>query len=145
MPRPSSARTLAVWMNGERVGTWTTQPGRADTFAYAESWLSAKAVRAISLSLPLRPTPHAGESVTAYFDNLLPENRQIRERVQKRFGASSTRAFDLLLAIGRDCIGAVQLTPADMASPDPTRIDGKALTTAKIGGVLADLLSPRPP
>lgn len=144
MARPSSTRSLAVWMNGERVGTWTTQPSRPDTFAYAESWLASRQVRAISLSLPLQPTPHSGAKVAAYFDNLLPENRQIRERVQRRFGTASTRAFDLLLAIGRDCIGAIQLTSPEADPPDPKRIEGSRRTSTQIGQLLADFRSPRP-
>lgn len=45
-----------------------------------------------------------------YFDNLLPDSQGIRERIQARFGTRSVGTFDLLEAIGRDCVGAIQLT-----------------------------------
>jgi hypothetical protein len=41
MARPTSTRSLAVWMNGERVGTWTLPLRGPQTFTYAESWLDS--------------------------------------------------------------------------------------------------------
>src|SRR5882757_2682904 len=111
MARPSKSRALAVWMNGERVGTWVVHPAKPDEFSYAPEWLAAEAARPISLSMPLRPLEYKGAEVAAYFDNLLPDSRRIRERLQHRFGAASSRAFDLLAEIGRDCVGAIQLLP----------------------------------
>ena len=115
MGRPSKSRVLSVWMNGERVGDWRRSGGRQE-FLYAESWLASSAARPISLSLPLRPSQEPyRDGVEEFFDNLLPDNRQIRERIQRRFHAGSTGAFDLLTEIGRDCVGALQLMPEGQA------------------------------
>jgi len=46
-----------------------------------------------------------------YFDNLLADNIEIRQRVVARYEAQSTMPFDLLGMIGRDCVGALQLLP----------------------------------
>ena len=64
--------------------------------------------RAFGLDLgPLRPSREPYRlGVEAFFDNLLPDNRQIRERIQRRFHTPSIGAFDLLQEIGRDCVGA---------------------------------------
>ncbi|AXQ27485.1 type II toxin-antitoxin system HipA family toxin [Solimonas sp. K1W22B-7] len=140
MARPSSSRALAVWMNGERVGTWTTRAGRPDEFGYASEWLAAGAARPLSLSMPLGPGGYKGEAVSAFFDNLLPDSRGIRERIQRRFGASSTGAFDLLAEIGRDCVGAIQLLPEGSAAPDVRKIEGTPLTARQVDGLLADML-----
>ncbi|MBL9170323.1 MAG: tetratricopeptide repeat protein [Verrucomicrobiales bacterium] len=43
---------------------------------------------------------HPSNSVEEFFDNLLPDNRQIRERIQQRFCTPSVGAFDLLQEIG---------------------------------------------
>lgn len=103
-------------MNGERVGDWRRPGGAGQEFIYAESWLASAAARPISLSLPLRPSNKPYRvGVEAFFDNLLPDNRQIRERIQRRFHTSSAGAFDLLAEIGRDCVGALQLLPEDQA------------------------------
>lgn len=37
----------------------------------------------------------------------------ITNRLQRRVGATSTSAFDLLVRIDRDCVGALQLLPED--------------------------------
>ena len=103
--------TLNAWMNGELVGAWTVER-HAHAFTYASSWLESPYRRSLSLSLPISASPEIkGDVVRNYFDNLLPDNDRIRERLAGRFKTSSTEAFDLLQAIGRDCVGAVQLLP----------------------------------
>src|SRR5437762_10188832 len=110
MTRGKIIRALSVWMNGERVGEWRRPASGGQEFVYAESWLSSPAARPISLSMPLRPSAEPyRKGVTEFFENLLPDSRSIRERIQQRFRAASTGAFDLLQEIGRDCVGALQL------------------------------------
>ena len=79
----------------------------------------------LSLSLPMNldGRPLRGERVAAYFDNLLPDSDALRQRIRARFQTQSTDAFDLLEAIGRDCVGAVQLLPDGRAPEGVTRID----------------------
>jgi serine/threonine-protein kinase HipA len=107
-------QALAIWMNGIRVGTWSMSRGR-DAFQYDQAWMQSDLGRVISLSLPFTPgnVPHVGETVRFYFDNLLPDIGAIRSRLQSKFGTKTTDTFDLLAAIGRDCVGAVQILPTD--------------------------------
>src|SRR5437867_3072917 len=124
----SKSRALSVWMNGELVGEWRRPAGGGQEFLYAESWLSSENARPISLSLPLRPSREPYRSgIEAFFDNLLPDNRRIRERIQRRFRTESIGAFDLLTEIGRDCVGALQLLPAGESPPNIRQITGKRL------------------
>jgi serine/threonine-protein kinase HipA len=124
-------------MNGERVGDWRRPAGGGQDFLYAESWLSSPAARPISLSLPLRPSREPYRiGVEAFFDNLLPDNRQIRERIQRRFHTASIGAFDLLQEIGRDCVGALQLLPEDQSPVNLRRITGERLTTNGVAELL---------
>lgn len=143
MARAKAVRALSVWMNGELVGEWR-RPGRGGPeFAYAESWLDSPAARPISLSLPLRPhsQPYR-KGVEEFFDNLLPDSRSVRERIQRRFGASSSGAFDLLREIGRDCVGAIQLLP-DGHSPVGVRsIAAERLTAGGVENILIGSLTP---
>ena len=121
MGRASKLRSLSVWMNGERVGDWRLPPGTVQEFSYEESWLSSEAARPISLSFPLRASREPYRvGVESFFDNLLPDSTAIRSRLRDRFSTPSAEAFDLLSAIGRDCVGAFQLLPGDEI---PTRID----------------------
>lgn len=138
MGRARKSRELAVWMNGELVGEWRLPTGGGQEFVYADSWLSSKAARPISLSFPLRPSREPYRAgVEAFFDNLLPDSRQIRERIQRRFHAGSTSAFDLLSQIGRDCVGALQLLPAGARAPEARRITGESLTNDGVARLLA--------
>ena len=141
MARPSTRRSLAIWMNGERVGRWSMQPGKPDELAYSPDWLASEGARPISLSMPLRPTPYQGDVVAAYFDNLLPDNRRVRERLQRRFGARSPGSFDLLAEIGRDCIGAIQILPDDAPLADVKTIASEAISSGQIEDLLSSMLT----
>ena len=46
-----------------------------------------------------------------YFDNLLPDSPQVRDRIVRRYQARSKQPFDLLAEVGRDSVGAVTLLP----------------------------------
>jgi serine/threonine-protein kinase HipA len=138
MGRLGKSRVLAVWMNGELVGEWRRPASGAQEFLYADAWLSSEAARPISLSFPLRPSQDPYRAgVEAFFDNLLPDNREIRERIQRRFRTDSIAAFDLLREIGRDCVGALQLLPADEGVPDVRHITGEPLTDAGVAKLLS--------
>jgi len=142
MGRRRKYRELAVWMNGERIGEWRVTAAGHE-FVYDDDWLSAAAARPISISLPLRPSrePYR-QGVEAFFDNLLPDNREIRERIQRRFSTRSTAAFDLLQEIGRDCVGALQLTPIGETPSSVRRITSERLTTRQVERILSETLAP---
>jgi len=128
-------------MNGELVAEWRVNPHGEHELRYAESWLSSDAARPLSLSLPLRPAghPYRGERVSAFFDNLLPDNDVIRRRMQARFSTRSVDAFDLLAQVGRDCAGALQLMLKGELPPDPTHVVGVALDETQIEQVLGGI------
>lgn len=138
MGRPARSRALDLWMNGEPVGRWTSNPRTDDALSYDARWLASAQFRPISLSLP--PPAGGGElrspAVAAYFDNLLPDSDAIRRRIQQRFRTPSLRAFDLLAALGRDCVGALQIVPDGEVPPDFRRIEAEPLDEA---GVAAEL------
>lgn len=73
--------------------------------------------------------------VENYFDNLLPDNQSIRNRLQARVGAEFGRCFDLLTRIGRDCIGALQLLPEN-ESVEIRAVQAHPLTEEEISVVL---------
>lgn len=117
----AEVRELWVWMNGERVGTWQRTRTGGHRFIYEPPWITSPRLRPLSLSLPLTPDRTVtGPVVAHYFDNLLPDDERIRRRVSTRFKLGSTDVFELLQAIGRDCVGAVQLLPPEQP---PTGFD----------------------
>lgn len=138
-----SSHTLTVWMNGERVGLWSAAPRRPQTFQYADSWLESEARRVLSLSLPFTVgnEPLRGAAVANFFENLLPDNEQIRRRIQSRYSTGGSSAFDLLSAIGRDCVGAIQLLPEDHEPVDVKTIRSKRLDDAGVAQAIRATLS----
>jgi serine/threonine-protein kinase HipA len=138
MGRRSHARALDVWANGKLVGQWRMPTRGPSEFQYEPAWIAAPEGRPLSLSLPITPDnrPLKGELVVAYFDNLLPDSDRIRARLQSRFRTPSQGAFDLLEAIGRDCVGAVQLLPENRPPPDVFGIDVEPLDEAGVERML---------
>lgn len=98
------------------VGTLEfSAPGR-ETFTYAQEWLSAKAPHPISLSLPLQSEVFTSESVSPYFDGLLPEEG-VRSDMARHLRKSPELYIRLLERIGREPIGAVSFGPEDSKNP----------------------------
>ncbi len=134
MARTSKKRELNVWMNGELVGVWNVTASGKHEFRYAEGWKESENARPLSLSMILQPSdmPHSGDVVEYYFDNLLPDNKTIRNRIQSRFGTKTASTFDLLNEIGRDCVGAIQLLSPDSKPGDIRKIEGKVMKNSQI-------------
>ncbi len=137
-------RSLDVWMNGDLVGRWSMRAG-IPVFQYADEWLASERVRSLSLSLPILPgnQPHRGAVVASWFDNLLPDSREIRERLAGRFRTGAASPFDLLAAIGRDCVGAVQLMPSGSEPPRVQQIESSPIDSADIASLLRGVTAAR--
>lgn len=131
-------------MNGEFVGTWTLRPAVGDVLQYDSAWLNSQHGRALSLSLPFTPgnEPHRGLVVRNYFENLLPDSRDIRDRVARRFRLGSTDAFTLLAEVGRDCAGALQILPDANPPDDARRVRADPLSESDIANLLRYMVSP---
>jgi serine/threonine-protein kinase HipA len=129
-------QALGAWMNGELVGIWSVDHG-AHTFRYEPRWLASPRRRSLSLSIPLTGTLEVrGEVVKNYFDNLLPDNDRIRARLRNRFKLKDAKTFGLLEAIGRDCVGAVQLLPEGAVPEGWNVINCEPLDEAQIAELL---------
>jgi serine/threonine-protein kinase HipA len=147
MGRPSLSRALSVWANGIRVGTWHI-PRRGDMeLHYDEAWRRSDSGRPLSLSLPFGAdsSPVKGPAVANYFDNLLPDSAEIRKRLAARFRTGSPDTFDLLEAIGRDCVGAVQLLPEDAQPASHDTIQGTPMSEEDVARHLQGMLAPPAP
>jgi serine/threonine-protein kinase HipA len=139
MGRRAHSRPLSIWTNGELVGYWTPAGNQPTRLGYADSWLRSDAARPLSLSLPLPlldNKPLRGELVENFFDNLLPESSAIRKRLAQRYATGSEGTFDLLAAIGRDCVGAVQLLDAEEEPEGFDRIEGEPLDDEAVAALL---------
>lgn len=102
-------KTLNIFLNTAFIGQLKKFASGEITFKYDDDWIENGFE--ISKSLPLQEDKYKGELVSRYFDNLLPDNDAIKRLVATKFGAESTRAFDLLSVIGKDCVGALSFLP----------------------------------
>jgi serine/threonine-protein kinase HipA len=124
-------------MNGRYVGAWQQVRGGRDRFSYDKGWITDPQGRALSLSLPMTSDAAiTSDAVGYYFDNLLPDSQGIRDRIQARFGTRSASTFDLLEAIGRDCVGAVQLLPEGEEPKGWDRLSVQRLEPKEIEAIL---------
>lgn len=113
-------------------------------FSYHPAFVASEEGRPLSLSLPINLDGQSitGEKVGFYFDNLLPDSDPIRRRIQSKYGLRTVEAFDLLAAIGRDCVGAVQLLPEDERPKDVFSIQATALRETDIERLLRAVTRP---
>jgi len=130
---------LNVYLNARLVGRLRRESSGAIDFQYDKDWLAWENAIPASVSMPLREDRYIGDPVIAVFDNLLPDNDDIRRRVAKRSHAGGADAYSLLSAIGRDCIGALQFLPDGTAPGVAGAIDARTASDQDIAAILGNL------
>jgi serine/threonine-protein kinase HipA len=130
---------LNVYLNARPVGQLRRESSGAIDFKYDKDWLAWESAIPVSVSLPLREDRYIGATVSAVFDNLLPDSDDIRRRVAERSRAGGADAYHLLAAIGRDCVGALQFLPADIDPGEAGAIDARAVSDQEIAETVSNL------
>lgn len=105
---------LVVWLHGSRLAeVHRLRNGRLrlrfDPDAFNRYGIGTCP---LSLSLPVTDRRVQGPALDRFLDNLLPES-SVRSALERENGVSPGDAFALLGVLGRECAGAVQLTPDD--------------------------------
>ncbi len=139
MGRKRQKRMLDVYVGSSKVGTYSRAPDGATSFRYDPDWLSSDKAFPISVSMPLADRTWSGESVTSYFDGLLPDDRTVREKIAARERAASAGIFDLLAVLGRDCAGALRFVPEGLDPGDPTKMECRPVSDDEIAARIAAL------
>ncbi|MBC7659556.1 MAG: type II toxin-antitoxin system HipA family toxin [Chitinophagaceae bacterium] len=101
-------QTLNVFYDNLRVGTLTRNDDLIYSFAYDEDWIVHSRAFPVSLALPLSAVTYSNKPTLAFFENLLPEG-EVRRTLERHEKIAST--FDFLEKFGRDCAGALIITP----------------------------------
>ena len=132
------SQALKVWMNGMLVGVWSQSNSGLNTFEYDQTWINSEYARPLSNSIPIAPSHPVihGDVVAHYFDNLLPDSAEIRNRIQSKFRTGSIAAIELLHAIGRDCVGAVQILPIDETPLNVNSISSSPISDRQVADLL---------
>lgn len=105
---------LNVWLEASAapIGKLLSSDDGSLAFAYESDWLVSPYAHALSLSLPLREEPFEDMPTRNWFDNLLQENQQIRQMLNRE-GIARDDIAAVLAVIGADCAGAVSVLPLD--------------------------------
>lgn len=131
-------KRLAVLLGGDRVGTLTQD--RRTQFTYDPAYLTRRTPTPLSLAMPPRPDPYPQAQTLPWADGLLPDRLDVRQRWAEQFGVSARNPFALLAEMGRDCPGAVQISPEDdVEDVTAGRGELRPLTDRQIGQRLTDL------
>ena len=121
MGRKKKDQRIVVWKEGERVGI-ITRKNNEISFQYETEWVrlvGEKLKNRISYSFPISTAPIKGVVVENFFSNLLPDEKSVRDILASNVRAESSDSFDLLSAIGGDCVGAYQYFKEGFTPPNP--------------------------
>lgn len=113
---------LDVFLEGvdEPVGELSKQDSGSIQFQYVRDDLP----HPVSLSMPVREEPYGDVAARAFFDNLLFENIQ-RDQVMQRHGLEFGDTVGLLAYLGKDCPGAISVVPKGNG---PAKVPGQFAT-----------------
>jgi serine/threonine-protein kinase HipA len=134
----AEADALQVWLDGGVVADLTVRR-RVPQLRYRADFIAARGVGALGLSvpLPIAVRPYKGELVDYWVESLLPEG-ETRTVLERYFRVRRGDGFALLAAIGRDCAGAVAVTPPGQDLGEPVG-PLQPLTSGEVGGAVATL------
>lgn len=106
------ANALQVWLDGSVVADLTMSRRQVPQLRYRGDYVVASGDGALGLSVPLPVSSrrYKGELVDYWIESLLPEG-ETRTVLERYFRVRRGDGFALLAAIGRDCAGAVAVTP----------------------------------
>jgi len=90
------------------------------TFIYDQDYIALATPLPLSLSLPLSQQPFNDYATRSYFGNLIQENDQL-EQVMQRHSIDRNDIAGLLEHLGADCPGAISCLPIDS---DPVKVPG---------------------
>ena len=103
------ARRGIVYFDRDVAGTIEETP-EGMSFRYDRAWLARPDVQPVSLTLPLREEPYACRGLHPFFAGLLPEG-WLFDIALSTLKLSADDGFGLVLALCRDCVGAVRVEP----------------------------------
>ena len=100
---------------GERKAGLLEKRDRGYRFSYFPEYLSSQDVQPVSLTVPLTDKPYESERLFPFFLGLIPEG-WLLDLTSRTLKIDPENPFDILLATGGDCIGAVKIIPIDEAN-----------------------------
>jgi len=118
-------RSLDVYLGDLLVAEVTTPRSAKMTLTYRDEAVErfGPGAMALSASLPVRPERYSPSEVAPFLEGLLPDG-WARGGLERRFDVHRVDSFSLLVAVGRECAGAVSLVPAGEPFPSAPDDEG---------------------
>lgn len=98
-----------VYCNDSFAG-WLTQNDAGYTFCYDDAYRADTSSHPVSLSFPLTKRDYQNPTLFPFFKHLIPEG-WLFELNARTLKIDPHDEFGMLLATGKDCIGAVSVLP----------------------------------
>ncbi|MGH3545912.1 MAG: HipA N-terminal domain-containing protein [Mycobacteriales bacterium] len=128
-----------VYKAGHHAATLTRTEDGVE-FCYLDRWITA-GVPAVATTLPVEAEPvvRSGGALPAYFAGLLPEGRRLGA-LRRAVKTSADDELTLLLAVGADAIGDVQVVPSGVRPVEvPARVALERVGDISFAGLLIEL------
>ncbi|HEY2044903.1 MAG TPA: HipA domain-containing protein [Jatrophihabitans sp.] len=128
-----------VFKAGQRAATLARTDDGVE-FRYVDEWITADAPPvATTLPVSAEPVLHPGGALPAYFSGLLPEGRRLGA-LRRAVKTSADDELSLLLAVGADAIGDVQIVPEGVQPHEvPPQVALERLGDIKFADLLVEL------
>ncbi len=88
-------QSLDVVPNSRTTGRLTRETSGTVDFRDDPVWLEWRYAIPVSLAMPLREKRYVGGVIAAVFDNLMPDNRDLKRHIAERTGAGGIDVFSL--------------------------------------------------
>jgi serine/threonine-protein kinase HipA len=139
---------LDVWLEtfDRPLGYLVSGDDDAVRFRYSEDYLTTRGAHPISLSLPLSAEAFSDRATRAYFQNLLPENNQLDQIIEREHLERSDVA-GILYYLGADLSGAISCLPegsAPVKAPGQLSDDYDAIDELQLLDIVERLGNNRP-
>jgi serine/threonine-protein kinase HipA len=128
-----------VFKAGNHAATLTRTQNGVE-FRYLDGWITAGAPP-VATTLPVTPEPvvRSGGALPAYFAGLLPEGRRLGA-LRRAVKTSADDELSLLLAVGADAIGDVQVVPSGVQPAEvPARVALEQIGDIRFSDLQAEL------
>ncbi|MBI4404477.1 MAG: type II toxin-antitoxin system HipA family toxin [Deltaproteobacteria bacterium] len=112
MTRYQDIARARVYLRGHAVGELEKRSPQSFIFAYSDEYLGSKVRIPIAHCFPLQGGKFESKELHPYFDNMILEG-WLLERAERELHIDKKNRFALLMAVGREPIGAVSICPLD--------------------------------
>jgi serine/threonine-protein kinase HipA len=105
-----------VYLRNELAGHLEKLPNGHFQFSYYEDWIKKRGIP-IGFAFPISSSPAKSGELFPFFDNLIPEGWLLKS-VEAIYKIDKHNRFAVLLATGRETIGAIKLIPLDASGKE---------------------------